>query len=333
MTRVVRFRQTGGPEVLQLDNETIGKPGVGEARIRIQSIGLNRAEAAFRSGTYLEKPVLPSGIGYEATGIIDEIGDHDSEFNVGDAVSILPVFSMTRYGVAAEAAIVPTDALILRPPELDSLTGAAVWMPYLTAWGGLHDIRALTKGGAALITAASSSVGLAAIQVVNRLGGVSIAITRTPEKRAALVAAGAHHVIAMSEDILAERVAAITQGKGACVVFDPVAGPGVLPLADTLGDRGEVIVYGNLSGRAHETPFPYRAAMKNRVHMRGYFVIQDMADQATRQHAIDFVLAGLKEGTFKPMIARTFPLDQIVEAYRYLESNQQIGKVVVTVSR
>ncbi|MES2237460.1 MAG: zinc-dependent alcohol dehydrogenase family protein [Pseudomonadota bacterium] len=331
MARVVRFHQTGGPEVLQLEDEPQQKPGIGEARIRIQSIGLNRAEASFRSGTYLEKPVLPSRIGYEAAGVIDELGEPSSEFKVGDAVSILPTFSMTRYGVAAEEAIVPIDSLILRPAELDTLTASAVWMPYLTAWGGLHEIHSLTTGGAALITAASSSVGLAAIQVVNRIGGVSIAITRTNEKRDALLAAGAQHVIVTSENDLAERVAAITRGQGARVVFDPVAGPGVVPLADTLGYGGEVIVYGNLSGRAHETPFPYRAAMKNGVRMRGYFVIQDLADKTNRRRAAEFVLSGLKDHSLKPTIAKTFPLDQIVDAHRYLESNQQIGKVVVTV--
>ena len=331
MARVVRFHQIGGPEVLQLENETIGEPATGEARIRIQSIGLNRAEAAFRSGTYIEQPVFPSRIGYEAAGLIEALGDEKSSFKVGDPVCILPEFSMTRYGVCAESAIVPSAALIKRPAELSEIEAAAVWMPYMTAWGALSELVPFAAGDAVLITAASSSVGLAAIQVAQRLGALPIAVTRTAEKRDALFAAGAPHVIISAEENIAERVMAITHDKGARMVFDAIAGPGVDDLAAALGPRGVIVIYGNLSGRAHETPFPYVQAMKKWLTMRPYLIFPDMAVPARHAAACEFILAGLKDGSLKPRIAKTFPLDQVVEAYRYLESNQQIGKVVITV--
>lgn len=333
MTRVVRFHQTGGPEVLQLEDEAIGEPDAGEARIRIQSIGLNRAEAAFRSGTYIEQPVFPSRIGYEAAGIIEALGDTKSGFKAGDPVCILPEFSMTRYGVCAESAIVPSAALIKRPAELNEIEAAAVWMPYMTAWGALSELAPFAASDAVIITAASSSVGLAAIQVAHRLGAVPIAVTRTAQKRDALLAAGAPHVIVSTEENIAERVMAITHGKGARMVFDPIAGPGVADLAAALGPRGILVIYGNLSGRGQETPFPYMQAMRKSLTMRPYLIFPDMANSARHAAACDFILSGLKDKSLKPIIAKTFTLDQIVDAHRYLESNQQIGKVVVTVPR
>lgn len=333
MTRVVRFHQTGGPEVLQLEDESIGEPGPGEARIRIQSIGLNRAEAAFRSGTYIEQPVFPSRIGYEAAGIIEALGDTKSDFKVGDAVCILPEFSMTRYGVCAESAIVPSAALIKRPAELNEIEAAAVWMPYMTAWGALSELAPFAASDAVVITAASSSVGLAAIQVAHRLGAVPIAVTHTAEKRDALLAAGAPHVIVSTEENIAERVMAITHGKGARMVFDPIAGPGVADLAAALGPRGIFVIYGNLSGRGQETPFPYMQAMRKSLTMRPYLIFPDMANKTRHIAACEFILSGLKDKSLKPIIAKTFTLDQIVDAHRYMESNQQIGKIVVTVPR
>lgn len=331
MTRVVRFHQTGGPEVLQLEDETIGEPGPGEARIRIQSIGLNRAEAAFRSGTYIEQPVFPSRIGYEAAGIIEVLGDATSGFKVGDPVCILPEFSMTCYGVCAESAIVPSAALLMRPAELNEIEAAAVWMPYMTAWGALSELAPFAASDAVIITAASSSVGLAAIQVAHCFGAIPIAVTRTAEKRAALLAAGASHVIVSEEEHIAERVTAITHGKGARMVFDSIAGPGVAELAAALGPRGVIVIYGNLSGRGRETPFPYLLAMQKGLTMRSYLIFPDMVNSDRHAAACEFILAGLKNKSLKPIIAKTFTLDRIVDAYHYLESNQQIGKVVVTV--
>ncbi len=333
MTRVVRFHQTGGPEVLQIDNIDIGSPGPGEVRVRIQSIGLNRAEAAFRAGTYLEKPVFPSLIGYEAAGTVEALGDEKTGFKVGDPVCILPSFSMTRYGVYAESAIVPGAALIKWPTELSAIEAAAVWMPYLTALGAMRDYASFGKEDAILITAASSSVGLAAIQIVNRLGAVSVAVTRSAAKRDALLAAGARHVIVSEEENIAERTAAITQGKGARMVLDAVAGPGVTDLMAALGPLGTLVIYGNLSGRARETPFPYLSAMQKGLSMRAYLIFQDMADSKKRAAGCDFVLSGIKDKSLKPTIAKTFTLDQIADAHRYLESSQQIGKIVVTVPK
>ena len=331
MTRVVRFQEFGGPEVLKFEDLVVGEPGAGEMRVRIQAIGLNRAEAAFRSGHYIEKAVLPARLGYEAAAIIEAMGAGVSGFQIGEAVCVIPEFSMNRYGVYAEAALVPAAAVVKRPPGVSSEEAAALWMAYLTAYGALVDIARIGKGDPVVITAASSSVGIAAIQIANSVGAVPIAATRTEVKRAALQEAGAAHVVTTQTQDLAAEVMRVTDGRGARLAFDPVSGPGITALAPALGRQGLLVLYGNLSGKGHETPFPFGLAVGKGLSVRGYLVFEIVHDPARLAPADAFIREGLRKGTLKPRIARTFAFDQIAEAHLYLESNQQLGKVVVTV--
>ncbi|MDW6058862.1 zinc-binding dehydrogenase [Streptomyces sp. FXJ1.4098] len=157
---------------------------------------------------------------------------------------MVPAFSMNDYGVYAERAIVPAAAVVHRPDGLDAVTGAAVWMPYLTAYGALVDVGGMRAGDTVVLTAASSSVGLAAIQVAQRVGAVPIATTRTRAKRDALLKAGAAEVIVTDEENIADRVHDLTGGRGAEFVFDAVAGPGVVDLARAVAPGGTLFLYG-----------------------------------------------------------------------------------------
>src|SRR5262249_26127138 len=163
MARVVRFHRIGGPEVLQIDTLDVPAPAVGEVRIGVQALGLNRAESMFRSGQYLEDPKLPSKLGYEAAGTVEAIGAGVEGFKVGDAVSTIPAFPRGKYGVYGDVAFAPAAAVANHPSSLSWNEAAAIWMQYLTAHGALIDIAKLTQGDAVVIPAASSSVGLAAI--------------------------------------------------------------------------------------------------------------------------------------------------------------------------
>ena len=224
MARVVRFHKTGGPEVLQIEEVAVPPPGKGEVQISIKALGLNRAESMFRSGQYLEDPKLPARLGYEAAGTVAALGPGVQGFKVGDAVSTIPSFSLNDYGFYGDLANAPVHAVTHYPKSLSWEEAAAVWMQYLTAYGALIDIGKLTKGDTIVIPAASSSVGLAAIQIANKVGAVPVAITRGQSKRKALLDAGAAHVIASDEQDLVKEVLRITGGKGARVVFDPVGG-------------------------------------------------------------------------------------------------------------
>ena len=202
-------------------------------------------------------------------------------------------------------------------------------MQYLTAYGALIDIAGLKTGDTVVIPAASSSVGLAAIQIANKVGAVPVALTRGSSKRQALLDAGAAHVIATDEQDLVKEVLGLTGGKGARVVFDPVGGPTVAKLAQATARLGILFLYGALS--TEPTPLPLFDVLGKWLTIRGYVLMEITGDPARLERGKAFVNEGLADGSLKPIIARTFPLEEIVEAHRYLESNQQIGKIVVTV--
>lgn len=329
MSRTVRFHSTGGPEVLQIDEVPAGDPGTGEVRIRVHAIGLNRAEAMFRSGAYLEEPVPPAKLGAEAAGVIEAVGPGVTGFVEGDAVSTIPLFSMTQYGVYGETAIVPAQALVKRPATLSWTEAAAIWMQYLTAYGALIQVGGLKAQEEVVITAASSSVGLAAIQIAKSVGAISIATTRSRGKREALLKAGATHVVVTDEQDLPAEIMRITANKGAQMVFDPIGGPGVETLVAGLANEGTLFLYGALDQAP--TPFPLFPAIFKNVNVRGYRLGLVTDDPVNLERGKQFVLEGIATGRLKPIIDRSFAFDDIIEAHRYLESNQQVGKIVVTV--
>lgn len=329
MTQAIRFHETGGPDVLRYADVDVGAPGAGEVRVKVEAIGLNRAEAMFRSGAYLEDPKLPAGIGYEGAGVVEAVGEGVTGVAEGDAVSVIPAFSMNDYSFYAERAIVPAHAVTQRPKGLDAVQASAVWMPFLTAYGALVEIGELAAGDAVIIPAASSSVGLAAIEIANRLGATSIATTRTSAKADDLKKAGAAHVIATEEQDLAAEVMRITDNAGARMVFDPVAGPGVETLVDAMAPGGILFVYGALSGQA--TPFPLIKGLNKALTMRGYTLFEVIGDAERFARGKRFVTDGLEAGDFTATVSRTFGFAEMVEAHRYMESNQQFGKIVVTV--
>lgn len=330
MSRIVRFHQTGGPEVLRIDEVEVRAPKAGEVRIAVKALGLNRAESMFRLGQYLEEPRFPARLGYEASGIVEAVGEGVQGFKPGDAVSTIPAFMQNDYGVYGEVALVPATALAKHPASLSWEEAAAIWMQYATAYGALIDLAQLTASDAVLIPAASSSVGLAAIQIANLVDAMPIALTRTSAKRQALVDAGAAHVIATEEQDLVAEVKKLTGDKGARVVFDPVAGPTFARLAAAAADHGILFQYGALS--TEPTPLPLMDVLSKSLTVRGYLLFEITGDAKRLEAAKRFIIDGLSSGKLKPIIAKTFSgLDQIVEAHRYLESNQQVGKIVVTV--
>lgn len=330
MARTVRFHEIGGPEVLRLEDLEIGEPGPGEVRIRVDAIGLNRAEALFRRDVYIE-PVkrLPASLGYEGAGVIEALGPDVAGFGEGQAVSVIPVFSQNDYGLYAERAIVPVSALVPRPGGVDAVSGAAVWMSYITAYGALVEVGGMRPGDTVVLNAASSSVGLAAIHTANRVGATPIAITRTAAKKERLLKEGAAEVIVSDEEDVTGRVLALTGGKGAEYVFDAVAGPGVTDLARAVAADGTLFLYGMLSGQP--TPYPGFELGMPALNVRTYTMLETTRDRGRLERAVAFVASGLRAGAFRPVVDRVFPLEEIVQAHRHMESNTQFGKIVVTV--
>jgi NADPH:quinone reductase-like Zn-dependent oxidoreductase len=325
MSQSIRFDRLGGPEVLRFEEIADRQPDAGEVSLKVEAVGLNRAESMYFHGSYMEKPELPSGLGYEAVGTVVTVGAGVHSSLVGHRFGTIPGYSMNRYPVLAETAVVPASVLAPLPESLSVVEGAAAWMQYCTAYGALVPFGQVSKGDFVIITAASSSVGLAAIQIVKAQGGTSIAATRTTAKKNRLLALGADHVIVTDEEDLVARVGEITGGIGARIVFDPIGGDGVNDLAQATANGGTIFIYGQLSGKA--TPLPM-SAFGRRIAMYGY-TFNELRDTPHWEAMKRYIFEHLADGSFKPAISRIFPFSETVEAYRYLESNEQIGKVVI----
>ena len=183
MTRIVRIHEYGDASVLKLETVDVPAPEAGEVQIEVRAFGLNRAEVMFRNHAYLQEAQFPSRLGYEAAGVVAAVGAGVNDFNIGDAVSVIPPLDIARWGTYGELANVPANLTVKHPKNLSFGQAAASWMQYVTAWGALVEQARLGKDDFVLVTAASSSVGLAAIQIARMVGATAIAITRTRAKK------------------------------------------------------------------------------------------------------------------------------------------------------
>jgi NADPH:quinone reductase-like Zn-dependent oxidoreductase len=328
MSRTIKFAKPGGPEVLEFIETQAPAPGAHEVRIEVKAIGINRAESMWRNDRYVESPIFPAGLGYECAGVVDAVGKDVTDFAVGDTVSTIPAFSFNKYSTYGEIILAPDHAVVKHPESLSFVEAASVWMMFMTAYGALVFDAHVKAGDFVIIPAASSSVGLAAIQIANYGGATPIALTRTSDKRKQLLAAGAAHVIATQEQDVVAELMRITNGLGARVVFDPVGGVDFPKLIAALANQGTAYIYGALS--EDDTPIPVLEMIRKMLTVKGYSIRLVTGDEARRKGAVEYVTKGLASGALKPIIDRIFKFDDMVEAHRYLENSGQFGKIVVS---
>ena len=329
MSKTVVFHEAGAPEVLKVEQVEVSFPQVHEVRIHVKSIGVNRADAMYRQGMYVENPIFPAQIGYEAAGIVEAVGSEVTNIAVGDIVNIVPGFSLHNYASYGEYINMPAYAVHKYPSNLSFDEAASVWTSYLTMFGMVVHSGQLKAGQFVVVNAASSSAGLAAIQMTNYVGGIAIALTTSSKKKEALLKAGAAHVIVTSEQDIATEVLKITENVGAHLILDPVVGAKFSNLLSSIAENGKVFVYGALS---HEpASFPAFDVLMKTPTIRGYSAIEVMGNMEVLMQAITFIDKGLTEGKLKPVIDKVFSIDDIVAAHNYLESNQQFGKIVVNI--
>lgn len=327
----IRFHKAGSKDVLQYDTLSMPRPTGNEVLIKVNAIGINRAEVMFREAQYIEQPVFPSTLGYEAAGTIEDIGERVSHYKIGDMVNTIPAFSMGQYGVYGEYALVPEAAIIAQPPQFNHIQGAAIWMSYITAYGALVTYGKLTHGQSIIITAASSSVGVAAIQLAKALGATVIATSRDTSKHAFLLAQGADHVIATNEQNLVDEVNKVTHNKGANLIFDPVGGPLLAQLADACAPKAVIIEYGALD--SHATPYPLFTALAKGLVIKGYTLFEITKHEERLRQATDKLMPLFTSGKLCPVIDKMFDFEQIHAAHAYMESNKQQGKIVVSLAQ
>jgi NADPH:quinone reductase-like Zn-dependent oxidoreductase len=236
---------------------------------------------------------------------------------------------MSRYGTHGETAILPAKFVHKYPDFLTPAEAASINNPFLTAWGALIDRGGMTVGDFVLITAASSSVGVAAIQLARAVGAIPIAVTRTEKKRQALLNIAGEHVIVTASENIGRRVQEITEGKGARLIFDAVGGDTLQSLDQTAADQGIVFLYGAFDLGAPQVPMIPAITKELRLWGHMVYSVHNSVERLSR--AFDFVYKTMFSTGLRPVIDRIFSLSEYAAAHRYLESNQQVGRVVITV--
>jgi NADPH:quinone reductase-like Zn-dependent oxidoreductase len=338
--KLIRFYKTGGSEVLRIDEVPLSHPKENEALVRVEAVALSRLDLLWREGAFFEEAAFPARIGYDAAGVVESVGPEVKSLKVGDRVSTFPAVSLLDYAAHGETIIYPETALFAYPESLTPVQAAAVNTGLFTAYFALVELAQLRRQQHVVISAASSSMGIAAIQMAKAVGAKSIAVTRSEEKKDALVEAGADHVIvAGSEDVQA-AIIELTEGLGAEVIYDAVAGPGLEELIWATKRSGHVIVYGQLGAMERATSLPLGACFLRAIKVHGGFRVFDFTGNArlglqAKTEAVErakiFVSDGLASKRFSAKIDNVFfGLDEYAAAHRYMETNNQIGKVVIS---
>lgn len=339
MPKIIRFHEFGDPMVLKVEEVEPGSPKEDEVLLKVDCIAVNQAESLMRQKRYFEVPkVFPSRLGYDCAGTVIAVGNAVSAQLIGKQVLTLPCFSQISHGIYGQWAIVPASAVMEYPTSLSSEIACTIGVPYSTAYFGLFEMAALATGQTVLITAASSSTALAAMQLSKSIAARVIVTTRRKAKAEALLKLGADEVIATQEEDIEARIKQLTNGKGVDAVYDAVGGSGFSKFGGIVAPFAKIISYGFLE--SPDLTFNglglYRKGASVHFYQVFHFTGQPSINLPPRVEAVgrakQFLKKSMDAGFIKPTIDRSFQLDDIVEAHRHLESGERIGKIVVHAS-
>ena len=337
--RQVVITRYGTPDVMQLRESPDPSPGAEEIRIAVRASGVNFADVMARLGLYPDAPKPPVVVGYEVAGIVDAVGSGVTAHRAGDRV-----VALTRFGGYADRVVTSADFAFKIPAALSDAEAAAIPVNYLTAYLALYRMASVREGETVLVHGAGGGVGIAATQLA-RLRGARVIGTASSGKHEAILKLGVDHAIDYRTANLAAEVRRLTADRGADVILDPVGGASFAASYRLLAPFGRLVVYGVSSLATGERRNLLRAlmtmlrmpkfapiSMMNRN--RGVFGLNlgHLWDEH-RQLAVAMreVLRLVDAGTLKPIVARTFPLEQAADAHRFMQSRENIGKVVLTI--
>jgi NADPH:quinone reductase len=321
MTRVI-FTRTGGPDVLELDHSDPGDPGPGQLRIRQQAIGLNYIDTYHRTGLY---PVpLPSGIGLEAAGVVEAVGEGVSHFAPGDPVG----GCWGPIGAYADVRLVPASAMIKLPEGVSSELAAALLLKGCTAEYLIRRTYPVQPGDWVLVHAAAGGVGLIIGQWLSALGARAIGTAGGPEKCALASANGYEHVIDYRAEDVAARVAEVTDGAKCAVVYDGVGKDTWAASLDSCRLRGTIVSFGNASGPVNGVDLGTLAA-KGGLYVTRPSLFHYYTDPAERAAGCAALFAAVAAGQIKVHIAQRFALQDAAAAHRALETRQTTGSTLL----
>ncbi|MBO6543124.1 MAG: quinone oxidoreductase [Alphaproteobacteria bacterium] len=322
MVKAIRIHETGGPEVLKLETVELPAPGPGQARVRHTAIGLNYIDTYHRSGLY---PVpMPSGIGLEAAGIVEAIGEGVSEVKVGDRVA----YGSGPLGAYAEAQNCFAAGLIKLPDTIKDDEAAALMMKGLTTRYLFKETFKVQKGDTVLFHAAAGGVGLVACQWAKHLGVNLIGTAGSDEKCALAKSHGAAHVINYRTENVVERVMEITDGKKVPVVYDGVGKDTFIMSLDCLQPRGLLASFGNASGAVTGVDLGILAA-KGSLYVTRPTMIHYMMTPAERTAATTDLFDVVASGAVKVDINQRYALADAAQAHRDIEARATTGATII----
>lgn len=322
MAQAIRFHRTGGPEVLTLESVDVGKPGRGEVRMRNTAIGVNFIDTYQRSGLYPMQ--LPSGLGTEAAGVVEQVGEGVDWLKPGDRVATCT----SPVGAYSTERNLPADRLVKLPDGIEDRTAAAMMLKGLTVQYLFRQTYPLKAGQTILFHAAAGGVGLIACQWARALGVTMIGTAGSDEKAALAQQYGCAHTIVYTRENFVERVKEITNGKGVPVVYDSI-GKDTFPASlDCLSPRGFFVSFGSASGPV--PPFNIMLlSQKGSLYATRPTLFTHAANRESLNAMASELFALVKEGKIKPDARQTFPLSQAAEAHRTLESRKTTGATLL----
>lgn len=326
LTKAVRFYGTGTPEVMRYEDVEVGEPGVGEVRLRHVAVGLNYADTYFRDGTY--QIPMPNGMGVEASGVIEAVGEGVTEFAVGDRVTYTGFIN--TLGAYSIERLIPANTLIKLPDEISCETAAAMTMRGLTSAYLMRRIYDFKAGDTILLHAAAGGVGLIVSQWAKLLGLTVIGTTSTEEKAAVARAHGCDYVINYSKEDVAQRVREITNGVGVNVVFDSVGKNTFMASLDSLKRRGLLVCVGTASGAIPDFN-PVLLAIKGSVYITRPALADYIADPEEKKALAKELFDHVASGRIKIEINQRYELKDAVQAHRDLEARKTIGSSIFVI--
>lgn len=315
----------GKPEELVWEDVPSPAMGAGDVRVRVRACGINFADTLIIQGLYQVKPPLPFIPGMEIAGEVMEVGEKVRHLRLGDRV-----MAITSIGGLAEEVVVPAGLVLPMPEKMTWADAAAFAIAYGTSHLALSHRANLRAGETLLVHGAAGGVGLTAVEIGKLMGATIIATASTAEKLEVARQHGADHLINYREENFIERVKAITGGKGADVIYDPVGGDVFDQSLRCIAWEGRLLVIGFASGRIPQAPANL-ALVKNCSIVGVYWGNYSLKDPATLLHSLQTLLNWYSEGQIKPHIAYQFPLAQTAEAMNVLLRREAVGKVVVMV--
>jgi len=326
MAQAIRVHATGGPEVLQLEDVVVGRPGPGQARLRHVAVGLNFADTYFRTGLY--PMALPAGMGVEASGVVEAVGEGVKHVAPGDRVTYTGF--LNTLGAYSTERVMPAAPLIKLPPEISCEKAAAMTMRGLTSAYLLRRIRPLQAGDAILLHAAAGGVGLIVSQWAKILGLTVIGTVSTEAKAEIARAHGCDHVVLYGREDVVKRVRELTDGTGVSVVYDSVGKDTFASSLDSLKRRGLLVCVGTASG-----PIPpidaMQLALKGSLFVTRPALADYIADPAEKAALAEELFGHVAAGRIKIEINQRYRLQDAAQAHRDLESRKTTGSSIFVI--